>query len=567
LEFFKHYVGVRPLIPIIAYRFVLLTTLAILCIASTVSAQRPTREITVQKKYDPRFEIEPLVQKLQGRSGDVMAFSVQATSEAKPTRIEVLPVALKQIITGQVTFDEQAEANDLIQLTSPRIVTLNPDKPEAIEGMISIPSSETASNYIFGVLIRDIGLENEEQESPDDGAALEIKFVTQYLVRIEVAVTNVRTENARGLVLSNTMLESKDGRPFLRTQLRNPTNSPFVLNSAARVYSQYTGERMQPLGLTMPCRQSSEGAERYEIIVLPNSTIELVEFLPSAVSSGRYKIDLDLKQNDSVVKHEVVDLMIDAKDFPAQAVMIAEMDNRISVSPAQVELSQIRGGNRRISLTVKNPTENAAEIEIGVVSGYEASEENSGDGLPDGFDADTKDIIVQPAKLTLSPGRSRKISITLRSNQSTTPVQFATLDVRARLDGHAETINKRLPVAIIRDASGTVEAEVKNLRFSKEGQQFIVDVNSQGNRHLPLVSRLLIAGQSGLRHEIQGGFSRWLLPNRSTTIEFPIKDGLPPDTYELVCELQVNGRIVEERQIVEVGALVPQSALNGRTQR
>jgi hypothetical protein len=532
-----------------------------------VFAQRPGREITVQKRFDPKFQIEPLVQKLSGRSGDVMGFSIQATSVSKSTRIEVLPVALEQISSGQVTFDEQAGATDLIQVTTPKTLLLSPDETQVIEGLINIPSNETASNYIFGVLIRDIGLEDEDASPPENGAALEIQFLTQYLVRIEVEVTNIRAKNARELVLSNTMMETKDGRPFLRTQLRNPTNGPFVLHSSARVYSQYTGERMQPFGLTMPCRQASEGSERFEIMILPKSTIDLVEFLPSALSTGRYKIDLDLKQGDSVVKHEVADLMIDAKDFPAQAIMIAELDNRISVSPAQVELSQIRGGSRRISLNLKNPTDSAAQIEIGVLAGYEAIEETQSDGSSDVFDADPKDLIVQPTKLTLSPGRSRKISVTLRSTQSTTPEQFATLDIRAQLDGHAEAINKRLPVAIIREQSGKIDAQLKNLRFSKEGQRFIVDVSTLGSRHLPLVSRLLITGQSGLRQEIQGGFSRWLLPNRTTTVDFPLRDGLPPDTYEIVCELQVNGRIVEERQIVEVGELVPQSALNERTQR
>jgi hypothetical protein len=532
-----------------------------------VFAQRPGKEITVQKRFDPKFQIEPLVQKLQGRSGDVMGFSIQATSVSKSTRIEVLPVALEQISSGQVTFDEQAGATDQIQLTTPKTLSLSPDETQVIEGLINIPSNETASNYIFGVLIRDVGLEDEDATPPENGAALEIQFLTQYLVRIEVEVTNIRAKNGRELVLSNTMMETKDGRPFLRTQLRNPTNGPFVLHSSARVYSQYTGERMQPFGLTMPCRQASEGSERFEIMILPKSTIDLVEFLPSALSTGRYKIDLDLKQGDSVVKHEVADLMIDAKDFPAQAIMIAELDNRISVSPAQVELSQIRGGSRRISLNLKNPTDSAAQIEIEVLAGYEMIEETQSGGSSDAFDADPKDLIVQPTKLTLSPGRSRKVSVTLRSNQSTTPEQFATLDIRAQLDGHAEAINKRLPVAIIREQSGKVDAQLKNLRFSKEGQRFIVDVSTLGSRHLPLVSRLLITGQSGLRQEIQGGFSRWLMPNRTTTVEFPIRDGLPPDTYEIVCELQVNGRIVEERQIVEVGELVPQSALNERTQR
>lgn len=531
--------------------------------------------MTVRQKFDPRFRIEPLVQKLSGRMGDVLTFSFEATSKERPTRIEVIPVALKQLSNGQISFDETLETSDQIQLVSPNRMTLSAGQTVPVEGLIQIPARDAASNGLFGILVRDLGENDLAPTNRNVGAGAQVKFVTQYLVRLEVDVENARTENARRLVLSDVQVESRDGRPHLRARLSNPTGTPFILSASARFYSRYTRERMRPFGLTMPCRANSEGADRYEIMILPHSEIDLVEFVPSAVTSGRYQIDLDLNRGDSTVKHEVIDLVIDANTYPAQTVMIAELDNRLTISPAQIELSQIRGGNRRISLNLRNPTDRAAKIQLNVIPGVDipgvdqtvapdASVDQAGDANrpPGAFDANAKDIIVQPSTLTLSPGRSRKVSVTLRSAKSTEPVQLATLDVQTRLDGRPETIKRRLPIAIVRGTGAIASAELSQIRFSDgdDSPRFLVDVANLGNRHLPLIARLVITGQSGTRQEIQGGFSQWLLPGETSAIEFPLPESLAPDTYELRCEVQVAGEVESIRQIIEVGSESEQSA-------
>ena len=132
-----------------------------------------------------------------------------------------------------------------------------------------------------------------------------------------------------------------------------------------------------------------------------------------------------------------------------------------------------------------------------------------------------------------------------------------------------DTIGKHLPVAIVRDSKGEQAADLENLRLvpGNPTDRFVADVINQGNHHVPLIARLVITGQSGTQQEIQSGFSRWLMPGETGIVEFPIRDLLTPDTYELNCELQVAGQIKSMKQVVEIGTANDQSASREKRRR
>ncbi len=87
-------------------------------IATSLHAQQP-KGFTIRETFEPTFHIEPLVQRVNGRRGDVLRFEFQVEATNKDTEVDVALVDLRQEITGQVVHEQATEINGNIQLLNP----------------------------------------------------------------------------------------------------------------------------------------------------------------------------------------------------------------------------------------------------------------------------------------------------------------------------------------------------------------------------------------------------------------------------------------------------------------
>ena len=108
-------------------------------LASPAIAQR---QVTFQDTFNPAFQIEPLVQRLSGRRGEVLRFQFTLQTLNRDTDIEILKVGLRQDITGQILQDERGGENNPIEIIGETKVHLTRDIPYVIEGLVKVPDPE-----------------------------------------------------------------------------------------------------------------------------------------------------------------------------------------------------------------------------------------------------------------------------------------------------------------------------------------------------------------------------------------------------------------------------------------
>ena len=519
----------------------LVILLSLVVTSSLASAQNGVTP--VRARYTTGFNIEPLVHQLVGRSGDVLQFSFTATSRRRDTNIELLPVTLEQRSGGQIDFQFSSAADSMLTFVTPTRMPLSADNPVTIDGLITLPRRDARGSYLFGAIIRDLGVDAGNATEIESDSAASLKFVTQYLVRIEVEVSDVRDGRSRDVKIDNIRIEPFDGRPRLMADLTNPTGSPMRLTAGGSIRSQRSTRRIRPFGLSMPINTNAQGQDRFNILVLPQTTIQIAGLLPSVIGSGDHDARIELSQDGRAISHFEQTLSVRADRFPSQRYLVGELENGIAITPAQIELSRARGGRRRLSLTLENPTDAPADIRMAILPGYDAEPVSPEAGVIDPAIDNAGDILLSPTTVNLPPGRSRTISMTLRSGGSPQPIQTATLMIGGRLRGDTGEYLRKLPIVVVDTDVAKPEVTLSPPRFvaTADGLRFEADVTHRSGGHLPLVARLLIRS-ADQNMELQGGFDRWLLPGRQVTLPFDLTSPLPPGNYELTCQLQVAGQ-------------------------
>ena len=540
----------RNLLSIFVWLVVAVTT-GQSCFAQRNQGDR-NNNLIVKPTFEPQFSIEPLTQTLRGRTSDVLQFAFSVRSKARTTTLQVVPVVLQQDPNGLITHSVEQSDSSIIELLSPSQLVVDDSRSAAIEGIVRLPSQLSSRLILLGLLVRDISDTQNTPETPSGNASASVKFVTQYLLRLNIEIENVRESSSNKLEIPEAEVIAVDGRPYLQISVSNPTSSSFGFHANARLRPLGgTGSRMQ-IGLPLNCRRAVDGPQRYDASILPLTNVQLGDFLPSAVPAGDYLLEVDLESQGTRIKTTRQRISILPRQFPAQEVLLAELENGVSISPAQIEFSQLRGGKRRVAVNFKNSSKENATVQLQafeIAPDSEVTLENA--TLP------AKSLILQTQDFVLAPGRSRKVALTMRSTKSASPVTPAALVVTTRLENRNETITKRLPIVFVNNGTGQVAAELSDLRWNPQSNKpsFLVDVASSGTKHLPMIARLLIFRDNQLQWEIQGGFSRWLLPGATSPVEFPVPSEFPPGNYVLRCELQVDGKIERIEQAFEAAAL------------
>lgn len=144
---------------------------------------------------------------------------------------------------------------------------------------------------------------------------------------------------------------------------------------------------------------------------------------------------MELVFEGQVVKRQTFPVDIDASDFPAQEVLIGQVDEGLQVSPTQVELSRLSGGNHRVTMLLKNNAKETKTINLKAVSAS-------------GLEIDA--VLIHPSEFQLSPSSNRKVSLTLRTNPGDErTLEYGVVRVEASSTGRDYQVSRELPLAIL----------------------------------------------------------------------------------------------------------------------
>ena len=510
---------------------------------STAVAQTQRRSVTVQDTFNPAFQIEPLVQRVSGRRGEVLHFQFVLQTLNRDTDIEILKVGLRQDITGQILQDERGGASNPIEIVGDTKVHLKRDIPYVLEGVLRVPDTD-ASFHSLGILVRDSGVRNEQAPELDSNGKpvtkAGIRFVTNYVLRVDLEVNGVRGEQARALVLEEAAITPFNGLPKVSVIVRNPASTAFEYELRTHLRSSPSDRTFDDLRMVMPVRAAMETEERYVGRVLPGCRVRMEEQLPQHLVSGSYQLEAELLDGGRVINRRTFNIEVDSEDFPAQETKVKQIGGGLYITPAQIELSQARGGQRRATIEINNTSGQAKTITL-------AAQTEQGTPL--------NNVLVQPESFTLSAGRNRKISMTLRSKSNfANPVEFGTLQVKSTDATQQFSNTGTVPIAVILGQTKEPKIDLQPLRFVPDSKypSFRSVVANQGQIHIPLEARLLIASESGQRRVLTGGFGKWLMPGQSANLEFRLDRELTPGNYQIICELQNGQEPVIKKQMISV---------------
>ena len=564
--------------------------------------------------FRPMFTLEPLTQSFSGRPGDVLSFRMTATPRGSDTRLEILPVSIRQRHDGQMIpmFDG---GDGSVEIITPTRVDATADRPVTIEGLIRIPRDRTVRTHSFGVVVRDRGV-SRTTDTQTRNVAANLRFVTQYMARFDVTASGVRDEGARRMVISDLDVIAADGRPMITAELENPTSATRWVELRAdlrprgnrrtvggapdnrTVDAADPGLTDIPLSLWCNRRREADGENRVRI--LPRTTVRIGGFVPVAVPAGTYDADTSILDDGRKAVDHRQTVNVTPEAFPAQDVLIRTVGG-VSIEPVQLALSNVRPSgprsrdagidepptSRRLTVTLQNGADTEADIRLAILAGIdgegsdgegsdgEGSDGEGSDGgpssTPPDLNADPKRIRVTPDAMTIPPGRRRRSTLSLRGTTRHAAHRYATLLIGIRQDDASGERIVRLPIMIHGTTPPPPSAELDppELTFDPDTQTPLIAaaVSNTSSTHLPMVARVLMRSPAGVVTEIQGGFSRWLPPAHRDRILFRPPAALAPGQYQCRVELQVDGSIVASERVLSYDPTPPTTRTARRRQR
>lgn len=518
----------------------LAATIALGLFGRSAAAQPAIRELR-EAEVKPAFSVEPVVQRLEGRRGQLLPFQFDLTSLSRTTTIEIRPVAMAQDLSGAIRPDTDSPPPTEITLTSPTRLELTEDTKTQIIGNIRIPSTNSPF-HTFGILVTDYGrkLDANSPEAPASESRMLIEFVTRYLLRIDIDVTGVRPTDAGKLILEAGELREFDGYPQARIDVVNPTESPQEFEIECRLLSPLDANPSKSFPLGMPVRNAMPAPERHQARILPGARVRMQEFIPVTVFPGPYELEATLVSSRRKWNTVRFPVLVEDGSFPAQSALVAQVAPGVSASPAQIELSTLGGGARFLAVTINNTSAEPADFTL-------AARDLNGQPV-DWF-------AVRPETFSLQPGGSRKVLVTLGSNRPTDADRQGALAVESRTASGASSGTADLTTALLVTPPPQPNVQLGDLAWHVDGNlpAIIVPVTNAGSRHVALAGRMTLTEiETGMRHEFTGGYGRWLLPGASDAVKFRMTQKVPSGRYELKILIKTG----EEHPTLELKTLV-----------
>lgn len=500
----------------------LLVFCMLICVFQPVAipADEPTNPLAIQGNVRASFQVKPLVQVLAGRRGQRIPFRFEVQTVDRPQALRIRAVSLKQQLNGLVVVDADGPPPADVTLAGAVELNVTPLKSGTIEGFVNVPRSQSPF-HVYGILVTDLGQHLKGVSPQKTPNQIGVRFVTQYLLRLEVRVTNGRQANAKDLRFESVRLVERNGWPYVVSDVVNPTEAGVEFQVSCRLLDNLGKEIVPKFGVGLPVRASREGPARYASMVLGHNRVRLAAPVPQAVFPGQYQLELKWISQRRVGGEVSFPVAVREGDFPAQAAATVQVAQALNVTPAQVELSLARRGNRRQPLTLTNHHSQPLQVKLTA---------HNLDGTPANW------ALLQPDTFLLQPGRRRNVLVAASAGDDIENHRYGYL--RATIgSGHSHD----LPLALLGRSETQPDLHVGSLGWDPKGERpaFVVPITNQGSVHVPLNGRLEITNDLGQSVEILGGFDRWIFPGERDEIRFPLHRLLPPANYKVQVQIQM----------------------------
>ncbi len=481
-------------------------------------AAQPGRTIKITDQVRPAFIIDPIVNRIEARRAKVVDVEFGITGDGTASNLEIQPVALSQDENGTIFANTKVPAPKDLEILTPLAVQLKPNEKFVIRGRLRVPDVQSTF-HTFGVLVRDAGqLKSQPNPEKAEGPRVAIRFVTQYLLRCDVTVQGVRSENVAKLKIDSAELVEVDGVPVARVYVVNPTEGPIEFGLRTQIRQSEESESRPTFPLGMPVRANLDEPEKYIGRILPGARIRMVSPLNSPIFPGQYYMESSLLGDNHVVSKAGFPIVVQDGDYPAQGIATVQAAPGLLASPSQIELSLQRGGSRAQVLNFENTGSTPLDIEV----------------IAEGLDGTPVDWAgVRPNTVALAKGASRKVSVTLTASGDPNAHKYARLRVKTTPLGGTTTDSIPVTVAALGRSTAQPTLTAGNLVWDTEhgAAAFVVDVKNTGDRHMPVEAKLILGDTEGHPTEIRGGFGVWVLPGQSGPIRFKPPKSLPTGKY------------------------------------
>ncbi|QDV68501.1 hypothetical protein Poly24_22100 [Rosistilla carotiformis] len=526
-------------------------TLVLVSVAPVVAqSQGFNQELKLRPDVKPAFHVTPMSHKFEATRGKRIPVKFDIESVERPTVLHVQTVSLRQESDGTILPDTESPAPDNLELLSPADIQLAENELSTIECRLRVPSN-SGNFHSFGLLVTDLGRIVEQRPiaaGDNKTRRVGVRFVTRYLLRVDVTVTGARGEDAANIDIESVELIEDDGFAKARVWITNSTESPLEFQAQAGFVRAGSTAGKNRFSLSMPNRQSVESDERYNVRILPGARLRLEHRLPEAAFPGEHEMEVSLITNRRTRKKQVFPVTIRAGEFPAQDALLIQAARDITVAPSQVELSMRRGGNRRVAVEIKNNSPQDVTVDI---------QPQSGSAFVDG-------LIVRPTELKVRAGSHRKFLATLDAHNSDDLNRYTHLNVIVTSDAGEIVGEFSIPVALLARTEQTPLVQWDPLQWdgSTEPPAFVLPVRNTGQMHLPLQGNLKMVDAFGRAVEMQAGYGRWLLPGEEFLLRFRTKFAPPAGKYRYQIKIDGDDSTppIEIEDELQMGPELPESA-------
>lgn len=446
------------------------------------------------------FRVLQLTVEVKGKAGTSVPFVVQVQGKGQACVLETTPVDLAQSEEGGVhPLAGAPRTGALVEVDAgSRRVNVQPGQVSDVRGRVHLARNGPARR-IYALRVSEL-LPPPAAEGAGTTARGSLQIRISYVVRLEVRVENAQVATATPLQLVRAELVDQEGRAMVRAFVTNPGEDAVDLE--ARCQLRRDGRRVGPsFPLVLPVNARKSGPARVASRLLAGAQVRLEELVPAPLVAGRHTLAITfVTAAAQASKDTEVEVAPDA--FPAQALALGRPIGALLVSPAQVELSLLRGAPRFVPLVLENTGDQPLDVRV---------ELESGDMTWLALRIDTIQI----------PARSvRRLPLAVRASSTIDGPCFGGLKVVVTpISG--SPVEGRLPVALVAGKPGPAKLELVG-QPELTPDALVVTVKNVGELHAPLMASLAIT-ESGRRvAELGAGHGAWLLPGRSERLLFPL---------------------------------------------
>ncbi|TWU48251.1 hypothetical protein [Rubripirellula reticaptiva] len=481
------------------------------------------KRVTLSQSVEPSFHIEPIVHRFEARRGTTIPFRFEIKSTGKAMNVTVMPVRLRQEVTGIILHDEQGEAPDEMKFLSPTEFKLEPGESTFLVGEVTVPLAK--SNYLsYGVLVRDNGYVSGKTPDPTDPTRITagVRFVTQYVLRVDIETGVKDVSQMNQLAFEHGSVINELGMPVAKTFLINPTDFAFECSVRGTIESATTS-RPKPFRLSLPSRVNLEGEERYLVRIMPRSRVQVTAPVEELLFPGEQSLKVEVTNGRRGLVDQTFAVNVGQGDFPALEVQQAYLDHELSVHPAQIAVGDAAGVSRSNTLRFTNNSVHSKNIVAELVDLA---------GNP------VDDVQLSSDSFDVRPGRTKTVRLSISSRNDADVAKYGDIRLRVRTGDDREIVES-IPMAMIFGTPATPNLEVGELvSVEKDGfTSFAMTVTNLGEGYVPVHADLQIGDATGNSLDLADGFGRWLRPGETRELAFVPPKMIAAGQYQIVLNL------------------------------